>query len=49
MEADLADEGAIGLELGIAVAGSVAHLVAARPGEVDAFAAGVFRRRQRTT
>jgi transposase len=41
MEADLAGEGAIGLELGIAVAAGVVHLVTALPGEVDAFAAGV--------
>ena len=39
MEADLAGEGAIGLELGIAVAACVVHLVAALPGEVDTLAA----------
>lgn len=41
MEADLAGEGAIGLEFCIAVAAGLVHLVAALPGEVDAFAAGV--------
>lgn len=41
MEADLAGDGAIGLKLCIAIAAGVFHLVAALPGEVDAFAAGV--------
>jgi hypothetical protein len=35
MEADFAGECAIGLELGIAVAAGVVHLIAALPGEVD--------------
>jgi hypothetical protein len=41
MEADLAGEGSIGVELGIAIAAGVVHLIAALPCEVDAVSAGV--------